>query len=135
MGRFVSRIRTQPVVALCSTAQRARMTLQLASACGNWLCSIVEREELYGGGSESVLEQIAGLADVAETVIVVGHEPTMSEVLERTCGARAVFPTAAAACVRFDLDVWASVAGARGALRWMMTPKLLRRVAPELYED
>jgi phosphohistidine phosphatase len=64
---------TQPEVdaVLCSTAVRTRQTLTAARIDA----PATFADELYGGGIDDILEQIAQLPDAAGTVLVVGHAP------------------------------------------------------------
>ncbi len=61
---------------LCSTAERARQTLARAAVEG----SVHYVERLYGAGAATVIDEIRSVADDVDTLLVVGHEPTMSEV-------------------------------------------------------
>ncbi len=61
---------------LCSTAERARQTA--AHAAVENLVKYVER--LYGAGAATVIDEIRNVADDVGTLLVVGHEPTMSEL-------------------------------------------------------
>jgi phosphohistidine phosphatase len=56
---------------LCSTAVRTRQTLSAAGVDAP--ATFVD--ELYGGGIDDILEQIATITDAAGTVLVVGHAP------------------------------------------------------------
>mgnify|MGYP000107872062 CR=1 FL=1 len=62
-------------------------------------------------------------------MLVVGHEPTWSALVAvLTGGARVRMPTAAVACVQFTTSTWSEVGAGAGELRWLVTPKLLKRV-------
>ena len=56
---------------LCSTAVRTRQTLTATRIDA----PATFADELYGGGIDDILEQIAQLPDAAGTVLVVGHAP------------------------------------------------------------
>lgn len=59
---------------LCSTATRARQTL--ARTAVDAPVQFVER--LYGASPGTVIEEINAIDDEIATLLVVGHEPTMS---------------------------------------------------------
>jgi len=61
---------------LCSSAVRTRQTLARTGVEGpaSYL------DELYGAGPGSMLDEINGVADDIATLLVVGHEPTVSQV-------------------------------------------------------
>lgn len=61
---------------LCSTATRARQTL--ARTAVDAPVRYVER--LYGASPGTVIDEINGIDDEIGTLLIVGHEPTMSAV-------------------------------------------------------
>jgi phosphohistidine phosphatase len=92
---------------LCSTAARTRETLARTriDAPVNYL------DRLYGATPGAVIEEINGVDPNAETVLVIGHEPAMSQValgLATTDGSNITaaeeistkFPTSAIAVLR-----------------------------------
>ncbi|MCV7122555.1 SixA phosphatase family protein [Mycobacterium lacus] len=76
---------------LCSTATRARETLARTGieAPANY------SERLYGAAPGTVIEEINRVADEVRTLLVVGHEPTISEVAIILAGANATDEEAA----------------------------------------
>src|SRR6201996_4878775 len=61
---------------LCSTATLARQTL----AETRIESTVRYSERLYGATPGTMIDEINGVADTVNTLLVVGHEPTMSEV-------------------------------------------------------
>lgn len=61
---------------LCSTATRARQTLALSGIDA----PVRYVERLYGATPGTVIEEINRMSDDVATLLVVGHEPTMSEL-------------------------------------------------------
>jgi phosphohistidine phosphatase len=92
---------------LCSTATRARETLERSGIDA----PVRYVERLYGATPGTVIEQINQIPDEVHTLLVVGHEPTISEVAIVLAGAdgtdtvaveriSAKFPTSAIAVLR-----------------------------------
>jgi phosphohistidine phosphatase len=92
---------------LCSTATRARETLARSGIDA----PVRYVERLYGATPGTVVEEINGVSDDVSTLLVVGHEPTISEVAIILAGAdgtdtvaleriSAKFPTSAIAVLR-----------------------------------
>ncbi len=77
---------------LCSTAVRTRQTVTATRIDA----PATFADELYGGGIDDILEQIAQLPDAAGTVLVVGHAPgipaTAAELVTIAALARAEQP-------------------------------------------
>jgi len=92
---------------LCSTATRARETLARSGIDA----PVHYVERLYGATPATVIEQINQVSDDVSTLLVVGHEPTISEVAIILAGAdgtdtvaleriSAKYPTSAIAVLR-----------------------------------
>jgi phosphohistidine phosphatase len=61
---------------LCSTATRARQTLARSGIDAPARYS----ERLYGATPGTMIDEISETADAVVTLLVIGHEPTMSEL-------------------------------------------------------
>ena len=68
---------------LCSTATRARQTL----ANTRIDATVRYSERLYGATPETMIDEISETADIVATLLVVGHEPTISAVALGLAGA------------------------------------------------
>ena len=125
IGRFIAETANIPDAVVRSPARRVVETLERAMAAGKWRCAVREADRLYGYGSEALVDEIRLEADLTNTVLVVGHEPTCSEAVSRLIGGgQVLMPTAALARVDFDAERWGDVAAGEGTLRWLVTPRL-----------
>ncbi|MCW2660223.1 MAG: hypothetical protein JWP83_1375 [Mycobacterium sp.] len=61
---------------LCSTATRARQTLARSGIDA----PVRYSERLYGATPGTMIDEISETADAVATLLVIGHEPTMSEL-------------------------------------------------------
>ena len=68
--------------AICSTAARARQTLSATGVGGQVRYS----DELYGGGVDEILQQVATTPANAATLLVVGHAPTIPSTARELVG-------------------------------------------------
>lgn len=68
---------------LCSTATRARQTLERTGV----QAPVRYVERLYGATPGMVIDEINGVNEDVTSLLVVGHEPTMSEVATGLAGA------------------------------------------------
>lgn len=127
MGRFLTTARLVPERALTSSAVRARETLATAAESGGWTGPARVTEALYDATPEAVLGEIRQTPDDADTLVVVGHEPTWSALVSLLIGGGAVeMKTAALARVDLDVDRWADAAPGRGTLALLLPPGALR---------
>ncbi len=125
VGRFLSVVGAKPDYILCSTAARAVGTCKKARKAGKWKAPVELSDSLYVPTPEAVFEAIQNAPDTCERLLVVGHEPTWSQMVRLLSGATAAMPTAAAACIEVNVDNWSQVEPGGGLLLWLVTPKLL----------
>ncbi len=79
LAGHVARLRLQPDLVLCSSALRARQTLDLLAAALKPPKVLVERE-LYDAGSRRLLHYLRELPESALCVLLVGHNPALHEL-------------------------------------------------------
>lgn len=129
MGRFLTDARRVPALSVCSTALRARRTLDLAAETGGWDLEVRHEPRLYLTDAPTVLTVLAELDGAPDRVMVVGHEPWCSELVSLLAGGGKVrFPTGAVALIDLGDQGWAAIRPGSGELKWLLTPKLLGEV-------
>ena len=77
---------------LCSAATRTRQTLDLTGVSA----PVSYSDRLYGATPGTMLDEINRVAEDVTTLLVVGHEPTVSQVSLGLAGPEASDPDAAA---------------------------------------
>lgn len=128
MGRFLAEGGTVPDLVLSSTAVRALTTARLAAESGGWGCELVSTSDFYASDAETVLDVIHGVDDGVERLLIAGHEPTWSTLVTWLIGGgRVRMPTAAVACLDLPHGGWADLSPSSCELRWLVTPKSLKR--------
>jgi phosphohistidine phosphatase len=82
-GEFLARIGVTPALAVISPAARARATW--AIACTKLPVPVDEiiDDRVYDNDVETLFEMIQALQDRFETVALVGHNPSLSELAQR----------------------------------------------------
>lgn len=113
-------------VVLTSPLVRARQTADIVAAGLSPRPSIVSVDSLAPGGSHAAI--VADLEKQARKarVALVGHEPGLGELAARLSGSRHPIEFKKGAVCRIDLDDIPPTGP--GHLRWMLTPKILRRL-------
>lgn len=124
VGEFVARYGLTPELVLASPAVRTRTTAELAAEAGGWNSPIEVVPRLYGADHGDVLELVRVVTGV-ERLMVVGHEPTMSGVLEYLTGHRIRVTTATLAYMRPGLGSWSDLARGTARLDLLIRPRLL----------
>ena len=100
---------------LVSAAERTLQTLEALTSGGLQVGEVRPSDELYGAGWVDVLDMLREVPADSRTVLVVGHEPTMSTATAMLADPdspaygelRAGFPTATAALGR--VEEWATI--------------------------
>lgn len=134
MGRFLSRAGQEPDRVICSSAARAKLTLEHAMAAGQWECEVVVEPRLYLAESQAVFDILHEVSAHTDSLMLVGHEPTSSEMVHLVsgcvlpgAGAMLRFPTAAMARLDLTIDSWEACEPGCGQLRWLIPPKLFTK--------
>lgn len=122
MGRLLAEKGLVPDLVMSSTAVRARATAELAIEAGGWPSPLMLVPEFYGTGPGKVLEHAAGAGE-ANTLLIVGHQPTWGGVVQWLTGERIEVKTATVAVVEVDLTDWSSLPSSRGRLTAVLHPR------------
>lgn len=128
MGQFLGQSALEPQLILTSSAKRARQTVELASEAGHWRGEIRETPEIYEASVETLQRLIARQEGQIERLMLVGHNPAFELTAAIfTRGGATRLPTAAMAAITFSADDWESAVNEGGTLKWLVTPKLLKK--------
>ncbi len=122
MGRLLDRTKLTPEHAITSSAVRAQTTLELASAAGGWGCAVEVDDELYGTTPSGALKVAARAASDVESLMLVGHEPTWSELAHHLTGGHVVVKTGTVIGIDLPIDSWRRV-DTRGSLAFVFQPR------------
>ena len=122
----------RPKLVLSSSAARALETAEgVVEALGRKARIAVE-PKLYQADADDVLDIVREVDDERAAVMVVGHNPTMLDLLERVVAASDTsghgqlahgLPTAALGVVAFDVERWAELSFGAGRLQSLYVPK------------
>lgn len=126
MGELLRRQNLLPDLILCSTAKRARQTVKLLTEAAGYTGEVSYLESLYAAPPSAYLKACAGLPEEIQTVMVVGHNPGLEELLAGLSGEHLALPTAALAEVELPIARWQELQQpVRGRLLHLWRPKEL----------
>lgn len=126
MGQLLVEQKIQPDRWLSSTALRARTTAELVAETVDFAGEIELRSDLYHAAPADYLAVLQEVADTADSVLIVGHNPGLEELLELLTGAAKAFPTAALARIELPVLDWKELkTSTRGKLIHLWRPKEL----------
>ncbi len=125
MGAHMHRQQIPVVLVLCSSARRARETLDLVAPTGE----IRIERELYRATAAELLERLRRVPDEVDAVMLIGHEPAIRDLAVGLvgCGSELAdrkFPTAALATLTFS-GPWSTLEPDSAELAAFVTPSEL----------
>lgn len=125
IGRYLRRKKIRPDLILSSPAERARQTTALVIEAAKLNAELRYDERIYEASARRLLEIISQIEESANTVLLVGHNPGMEELLAGLTGESQTMPTAALAEISLDIDKWSKARERSGHLEWIVKPKEL----------
>ncbi len=126
MGELVREYGLMPDVVISSDAVRARMTAEAMAEAARYAGEILLDQHLYLASPDDILSLLRRVRQNAETVMIVGHNPGLEELVEQLTGAWQDLPTAALAQIVLPIDRWRDLTlSTRGTLRGRWRPKEL----------
>jgi phosphohistidine phosphatase len=110
---------------ITSPLLRARQTADALAATLAHTPAVTTSDALAPAGTPSAVVQAIGRAH-KRRVALVGHEPNLGELAARLIGARHPVPFKKGAICRIDFDVLPPKG--HGEIRWLLPPRVLRRL-------
>jgi phosphohistidine phosphatase len=119
---------------LCSSARRARETLDLVAPVFGDHVEIRVEDDLYWADDDDLLSRLHAVGDDIASVLIVGHNPALHELALGLAGdgdthavtqLRTKFPTGALATLKLGNVSWRDVLPGRGDLAALVVPRQL----------
>jgi phosphohistidine phosphatase len=127
MGELVRDERLTPDVIISSDAIRAQMTAEGVAEAAGYAGEILLDHLLYLASPDDILAVLRTVPETnARTVMIVGHNPGLEDLVEQLTGEQQDLPTAALAQIVLPIDRWRDLdASTRGTLLGLWRPKEL----------
>lgn len=115
----------QPDLIISSPAKRARMTAKIiAKELGYDKSAIRTDESMYFSGVGGMVTMLEGVDDRYQKVMIVGHNPAMTSLMNKLCDASVDnMPTCAVAVIDYNMTSWSALRSAKGDLQDYDFPK------------
>ena len=124
MGELVRDYGLIPDVVISSDAVRARLTAEAVAKAARYAGEILLDPHLYLASPADILSRLKRARENAETVMIVGHNPGLEQLVEQLTGERQDLPTAALAQIGLPIDQWRDLKrSTRGTLVGLWRPK------------
>jgi phosphohistidine phosphatase len=126
MGELVRECGLLPDIVISSDAVRARLTAEAMAEAACYAGEILLDHHLYLASPADILSLLRTVQENAETVMIVGHNPGLEELVEQLTGERQDLPTAALARIVLPIARWRDLKlSTRGTLMGHWRPKEL----------
>jgi phosphohistidine phosphatase len=125
MGALLEEQDLVPDLIISSDAVRARMTAEAVVKTSGYAAEIVFDPRLYLASPDDIIAVLRSTPSAgARTVMIVGHNPGLEDLVAQLTGEEREFPTAALAAISLPLERWNDLAtDSRGALLALWRPK------------
>ncbi|MBC7235060.1 MAG: histidine phosphatase family protein [Chloroflexi bacterium] len=122
-----------PDVILTSTAKRAQSTARRVAKGSGYDGELLQEPSLYSDDEWASLGLLAGLGMDIETAMVVGHNPTLQDLVALLTGEHLPLATANLVCIELPIDDWHQLVRdrPRGRVRFVLDPRELADQPPD----
>ncbi len=110
MGKVLKKREISPDVIISSSAKRAYKTAKaVAKELGYPKEEIIKDKRLYLINFGEFLDYIKNLDDKYQSVLIIGHNPGISDLFSYITGKESQMPTAAVGGVEFNINSWKEI--------------------------
>jgi len=126
IGDFIRKRKIEPDLVVVSPAERTRQTADITLKSARMKVELTFDQRIYEASSRVLLSVLRQINDTSNTVMLIGHNPGLEELLEALTGEGLTLPTAALACIELEIENWSKARAGSGHLKFRMTPKELK---------
>jgi|SRR5215470_3695651 len=123
IGEFIQEKGIDFNLVLVSTAVRTRETIELIKERAKFRGEVRYDERIYEATVSQLLEIIAQVDNERASVLLVGHNPGIEELLALLTGAQEHVTTANFAKIKLKATKWSANLAGKGTLEWIVRPK------------
>jgi phosphohistidine phosphatase len=106
VGRLLRREGLLPELIVCSSAVRARETAARVVDSSGYEGDVQFRDDLYDADVARYLDVLRATVEPADPLLLVGHNPTLEELVEALTGSAEPLPTAALVHLTLNVPCW-----------------------------
>jgi len=109
IGRLILEQEIVPDLILSSSAKRAQKTALKVAEELEYDGTLTISRDIYAFGYDAYLEMLSGLPNEINSVMIVGHNPGLEELIEILIGEYRRLPTASLAQIIIDVETWENI--------------------------
>jgi phosphohistidine phosphatase len=107
---------------LSSPAKRAKQTAILVKETSGILSEIRYEDKIYEASSLCLIQTLSKLENDLETILLVGHNPGIEDLVRSLTGKSTTFPTATLAKITLPIENWFDITNTKGILDFVLIP-------------
>lgn len=123
IGEYIEENEIDFDLVLVSTALRTRQTIELVKERAKIRGEVRYDQRIYEATVSQLLEVIGQVDSDRKSVLLVGHNPGIEELLALLTGAPQPVTTANFARIRIKATKWSASLANKGTLDWIIRPK------------
>jgi len=133
IGKFIRETEYLPGHIYCSTAKRAGQTLTRVVDSWSEVPEIKRHDDFYSKSYTHYVETVKNAPEAINRIMMVGHNPKIEQTVDALIGGDSSgllrVPTAGLICIQFKVTEWKQIIPGLGQLKWMMIPKVLKKMS------
>jgi len=124
IGRYIRKHKMMPDLVLSSPAVRARETTGIITTTAKLTAEIRYDQRIYEADPPRLVQVLSQIENNFCSVLLVGHNPGIEELISLLTGSSQHMPTAALAKIRLEgADDWSEISQAKAILELTIKPK------------
>jgi phosphohistidine phosphatase len=122
VGKYLKQQKIVLDLVLSSGAVRARETTELVLAAAECVVEVRYDHKIYEASRQQLQEEIADIGEDKSSVLLVGHNPGLDELLRHLTDHSWPMKTATLAKIELAASEWNKTSAEKGHLDWRITP-------------
>jgi phosphohistidine phosphatase len=127
IGQEMFRLNLNIEIVLSSPAKRAKQTAILVKESCEIKREIRFEDGIYEASVMKLLHIVSEIDDKISSVLLVGHNPGLEELIRVLTEKAQVMPTATLAKLDLEIESWAKITAKCGVLDFAITPRELKK--------
>lgn len=125
MGEFAAEKNIVPERIICSTAVRTQETAEIFLTASGIEVEMFSTDRVYEASAGELFDLLAESDDMANSVLLIGHNPGIADLVYRLTGNVETVPTATLISISTDAKNWSDLVPDCGQLEGIYRPKEL----------
>lgn len=123
IGEFIEEKGIDFDLVVVSTAVRTRETIELVKERAKFRGEVRYDERIYEATVSQLLEIVSQIDNDRESVLLVGHNPGIEDLLALLTGEHQRVTTANFAKIKLEATKWSGTLANKGTLEWIIRPR------------